>query len=49
MIQEDKHELGWTHFKYFSEAKHSGFPATGLASCCVLLRVISNLLAFIPL
>jgi len=20
MIQEDKHELGWTHFRYFSKA-----------------------------
>ena len=33
------------HFKYFSKAKHCDFAAGSLATCCVLLRAVSNLLA----
>ena len=33
------------HFKYFSKAKNCDFAAGSLATCCVLLRAVSNLLA----
>ena len=33
------------HFKYFSKAKHCDFAAGSLATCCLLLRAVSNLLA----